>query len=75
MAAGVQLGQHLGDAVDSVGTCAGLVLGSGVGGLLTQHLGVTAPSSSAFAGSGVFLVLLWPQLRHVAHADATAAPP
>ncbi|NAZ81749.1 MFS transporter [Kineococcus sp. R8] len=61
-------------AVNSVGTYGGLVIGSGVGGLLAQHLGVTAPFFYAFAGSAVFLVLLWPQLRHVAHADARAEP-
>ena len=27
-----------------------------------------------FAGSAVFVVLIWGQLRHVAHADEQAAP-
>lgn len=62
-------------AVNSVGTYGGLVVGSGIGGLLAQHLGVTAPFFYAFAGSAAFLALLWPQLRHVAHADAAAPAP
>ncbi|MCI2237520.1 MFS transporter [Kineococcus sp. TRM81007] len=56
-------------AVNAVGTFGGLVVGSGVGGVLARHLGVTAPFWFAFAGSAVFLVLVWGQLRHVAHAD------
>ncbi|NAZ86936.1 MFS transporter [Kineococcus indalonis] len=61
-------------SVNSVGTFGGLVVGSGVGGLLARHLGVTAPFWFAFAGSAVFLVLVWRQLRHVAHADEAPAP-
>jgi hypothetical protein len=30
---------------------------------------VTAPFWFAFAGSAVFVVLVWRSLRHVAHAD------
>ncbi len=56
-------------AVNAVGTFGGLVAGSGIGGVLAQHLGVVAPFWFAFAGSAVFLVLIWGQLRHVAHAD------
>nr|WP_246315879.1 MFS transporter [Kineococcus aurantiacus] len=56
-------------AVNTVGTFGGLALGSGVGGALAQHLGVTAPFWFAFAGSAVLVVLLWRALRHVAHAD------
>jgi MFS family permease len=47
----------------------GLVVGSGVGGLLAVHYGVTAPFWFAFAGSAVFVVLLWRQLTQIAHAD------
>jgi len=47
----------------------GLVVGSGVGGLLAQRWGVTAPFWFAFVGSAVFVVLIWRQLRHIAHAD------
>ncbi|WP_432503247.1 MFS transporter [Kineococcus arenarius] len=56
-------------AVNAVGTFGGLVAGSGIGGVLAQHLGVVAPFWFAFAGSAVFLLLIWGQLRHVAHAD------
>ena len=55
--------------VNLVGTFGGLVVGSGVGGLLAQHWGVTAPFWFAFVGSAVFVVLIWRQLTHVAHAD------
>ncbi len=42
--------------------------------LLAQHYGVTAPFWFAFVGSAIFVVLIWHQLRHVAHADEQAAP-
>lgn len=60
-------------SVNLVGVFGGLVVGSGIGGLLAERWGVTAPFWFAFAGSAVFLVLLWGQLAHVAHADE--APP
>ncbi|WP_432493944.1 MFS transporter [Kineococcus auxinigenes] len=60
-------------AVNAVGTFGGLVAGSGIGGVLAQHLGVAAPFWFAFAGSAVFLVLIWSQLRHVAHTDGEPA--
>ncbi len=56
-------------SVNTVGTYGGLVLGAAIGGVLAQHLGVTAPFWFAFAGSAVFLVLIWPQLVHIAHDD------
>lgn len=56
--------------VDVVGVYAGLVVGSGVGGLLASWYGVTAPFWFAFAGSAVLVVVLWRQLSHIAHADA-----
>ena len=56
-------------SVNVVGVFGGLVLGSAIGGALAQHFGVTAPFWFAFAGSAVFVVLIWRQLRHVAHAD------
>jgi MFS family permease len=52
----------------------GLVAGTGVGGGLASRYGVTAPLWFAFAGSAVFVVLLWRQLSHIAHADAQAGP-
>lgn len=53
----------------------GLVAGSAVGGVLASHYGVTAPFWFAFAGSAVFLVLLWPQLTRIAHADDSRPVP
>jgi predicted MFS family arabinose efflux permease len=63
---------HLQGRVGSVNTIClfgGLVVGSVIGGTLATHLGVTAPFWFAFAGSAVFVVLLWPQLTRIAHAD------
>jgi predicted MFS family arabinose efflux permease len=60
--------------VNLVGVYGGLVIGSGIGGVLAQHLGVTAPFWFAFVGSAVFVVLIWRQLQHIAHADERAAP-
>jgi len=55
--------------VNLVGVYGGLVIGSGIGGVLAQHWGVTAPFWFAFAGSALFVVLIWGQLSHIAHAD------
>ncbi|GIG30758.1 MFS transporter [Cellulomonas marina] len=59
-------------AVNTVGVFGGLVVGSGIGGLLARELGVTAPFWFAFVGSALFCVLLWRQLSHVALEDAAA---
>lgn len=56
-------------SVNTVGVFGGLVLGSAVGGLLAQQFGVTAPFWFAFGGSGLFLVLIWKQLVHIAHDE------
>jgi predicted MFS family arabinose efflux permease len=56
-------------SVNTVGVFGGLVVGSGLGGLLAQRFGVTAPFWCAFAGSAVFLVLIWGQLAYIAHGD------
>jgi MFS family permease len=63
-------------SVNVVGTYGGLVIGSGIGGLIARHWGVTAPFWFAFVGSAIFVLLIWRQLRHIAHADEdpTAAP-
>ena len=50
------------------------MIGSGIGGVLAQHFGVTAPFWFAFVGSAVFVVLIWRQLSHIAHADEQAEP-
>jgi predicted MFS family arabinose efflux permease len=57
-------------SVNNVGSYGGLVLGSAIGGALAQTAGVTAPFWFAFIGSAVFVVLIWRQLRLIAHDDA-----
>jgi hypothetical protein len=42
--------------------------------VLAQLGGVVAPFWFAFVGSAVFLVLVWGQLRHVAHQDEHLDP-
>ncbi len=56
-------------SVNLVGVFGGLVIGSGIGGGLARHWGVTAPFWFAFAGSAVFVVLIWSQLSRIAHTD------
>jgi predicted MFS family arabinose efflux permease len=60
-------------SVNTVGVYGGLVIGSALGGLLAQQFGVTAPFWFAFAGSAVFVVLIWGQLTHIAHDDDRVA--
>ncbi|MDQ4035498.1 MAG: MFS transporter, partial [Chloroflexota bacterium] len=60
-------------SVNTVGVFGGLVVGSGIGGLLAQRFGVTAPFWFAFAGPAVFVVLIWAQLAHIAHDDEESA--
>lgn len=54
-------------SVNTVCVYAGLVVGSLIGGTLATAFGVAAPFWFAFAGSAVFVVLLWRQLMHIAH--------
>jgi len=61
-------------SVNLVGVFGGLVIGSGIGGVLAQHHGVAAPFWFAFAGSAVFVLAIWRQLAHIAHADEQPAP-
>lgn len=56
-------------SVNTVGVFGGLVVGSALGGLLARQFGLTAPFWFAFAGSAVFVVLIWGQLTHIAHDD------
>ncbi len=56
-------------SVNTVGVYGGLVIGSAVGGLLAREWGLTAPFWFGFAGSAVFVLLIWKQLAHIAHAD------
>ncbi len=59
-------------SVNGVGVYGGLVIGSAIGGVIAQHWGLTAPFWFAFVGSAVFVVLIWGQLTHIAHADDDA---
>jgi predicted MFS family arabinose efflux permease len=61
--------------VNMIGVYGGLVAGSGIGGALARHWGVTAPFWFAFAGSAVFVVLIWRQLAHIAHDDEPLGEP
>ena len=61
-------------SVNLVGVYGGLVVGSGIGGVIAQQWGVTAPFWFAFVGSAVFVVLIWRQLVHIAHTDDADAP-
>ena len=61
-------------SVNTVGVFGGLVAGSALGGLLAQRFDVTAPFWFAFGGSAVFLLLIWTQLAHIAHADEEPDP-
>ncbi len=66
---------HLQGRVGSVyvlGVYGGLVAGSAIGGTLASRYGITAPFWFAFAGSALFLVLLWGQLTQIVHADRRA---
>jgi predicted MFS family arabinose efflux permease len=47
----------------------GLVVGAAIGGTLATHWGVTAPFWFGFVGSAVFVLLLWREMRHIAHTD------
>lgn len=57
-------------SVYGLGVYGGLVFGAAVGGPIASNFGVTGPFWFAFGGSGVFLVLMWRQLSHIAHQDA-----
>jgi predicted MFS family arabinose efflux permease len=54
-------------SVNTIGVYGGLVVGSAVGGILASHYGVTAPFWFAFAGSAVFVLLLWREMSRIAH--------
>ncbi len=56
-------------SVNQVGSIGGIVAGSAIGGVIAQQWGVAAPFWFAFVGSALFLVLIWRQLDHIAHAD------
>jgi MFS family permease len=60
--------------VEMVGVYSTIVVGSALGGVIAQRWGITAPFWFAFVGSAVFVVLIWGQLRHIAHADDPPPP-
>lgn len=61
-------------SVNQVGVFGGLVVGSGIGGVVAEHWGLAAPFWFAAVGSAVFVVLIWRQLAHITHADEAPAP-
>lgn len=63
---------HLQGRVASVyliGLQGGIVVGSGIGGLIATRWGVTGPFWFGFVGSALLVVLIWRQLTHIAHTD------
>jgi predicted MFS family arabinose efflux permease len=60
--------------VNLVGVYGTLVVGAALGGPIAQRWGITAPFWCAFVGSAVFVVLIWGQLRHIAHEDEQIPP-
>jgi MFS family permease len=61
-------------SVNSLGVYGGLVAGAALGGPIATHFGITAPFWFAFVGSAVFVVLIWRQLRYIAHDDEELPP-
>ena len=59
-------------SVYRVGVYGGVVLGNLAGGLLARHFGILAPYWVGFVVTGVFLVLIWSQLKLIVHADEEA---
>lgn len=68
---------HLQGRINSLHTlCSfgGLVVGSVIGGALATYYGSTAPFWFAFAGSALFVALLWRELTLIAHTDKQSRP-
>jgi len=63
------------NGLNTLGVSGGMVVGAALGGLIAQRWGVTATFWFAFLGSAVFLLVLWPQMRHIAHADEELGEP
>ena len=61
-------------SVNGIGVYGGLVVGAALGGLIAERWGITAPFWFAFVGSALFVVVMWRQLTHIAHPDATPSP-
>jgi predicted MFS family arabinose efflux permease len=58
-------------SVNGIGVYGGWVLGAALSGPIADRWGITAPFWFAFAGSALFVVVMWRQLTHIAHQDAT----
>jgi predicted MFS family arabinose efflux permease len=56
-------------SVYMLGVMGGMVAGAAIAGPLANRWGITAPFWFAFVGSALFLLLIWRQLGHIAHAD------
>ena len=54
------------------GVVGGIVIGSGLGGLIASVWGITAPFWFAFAGSALILAVIWRSLLEIAHGDEDA---
>ncbi len=54
-----------------LGLIVGLLVGQFLGGQIAHRFGAAAPFWFAFAGAGLTLVVVWRQLDHIAHADAS----
>lgn len=59
-------------SVYMVGLFGGMAIGQGLGGVIADRWGLTAPFWFAFVGSALTLALVWRQLAHIAHADEEA---
>lgn len=57
-------------SVNAIGVFGGLVAGAALGGAIAERWGVTGPFWFAFVGSGVFVILIWRQLRHIDYEDS-----
>lgn len=55
-------------SVNMVGVFGGLVIGQGLGGMIAQAWGLTAPWWLAFAGAAVTLVIVWRSISQIAAA-------
>ena len=59
----------------TVGLTGGIVVGTPIGGLLARSFGITAPFWFGFVGSALLVVVLWRELRHIAHAGEAHPEP
>ncbi|HTW07414.1 MAG TPA: MFS transporter [Acidimicrobiales bacterium] len=61
-------------SVNNLAVVGGLVIGAAISGPIADRWSITAPFWFAFVGSALFLVLIWRQLRYIAHSDEEAPP-